>query len=227
MNQNKIWSYFQNERIDVFLSAIPRLRYLAKRAKKLVKFPEPIALNIGVGDGWLEDHLIHLGWEVRSLDPSESAVNRLKRKGIHANVGCIEALPYKSDMFDVVFCSEVLEHLFKDQMRRGLREILRVLKPNGYLLGTVPSQENLDDNQVICPNCGEIFHRWGHQQQFDHKNLANIFPEDLKVLMIKQILFINWKGLNLKRKVAAFIKLLLFYLDSHGSNETLYFQIRK
>jgi len=112
-------------------------------------------------------------------------------------------------------------------MEVGLKEILRVLKPGGYLLGTVPSQEDLSDNEVICPNCGQIFHRWGHQQNFDQTSLDNIFPNGLKVMVIKPKLFISWRGLNLKRRVATFIKLLLFYLDSHGSNETLYFQLRK
>jgi hypothetical protein len=100
------------------------------------------------------------------------------------------------------------------------------VKPGGYFLGTVPYKEDLDENKVICPDCGKIFHRWGHQQSFDETKLRTILPDGWTVL-VKPGLFINWQGLNLKRKIAAFIKLILFHLGSHGSNEILYFQVRK
>lgn len=227
MDQERIWAYFQNEKIEVFSGSIPRLKYLANRAKKLLSSPKAIALNIGVGNGWLEEHLTHEGWKIQSLDPNESAIRRLKTRGLKASTGFIEALPYKSNIFDVVFCSEVLEHLSRDQMESGLQEMFRVLKPDGYLLGTVPSQEKLSDNEIVCPRCGEIFHRWGHMQDFDKKRLREIFLKDSKILIIKPKLFISWQGLNLKRRIAVFIKVLLFYMGSHGSNETLYFQVKK
>lgn len=227
MDQSRIWSYFQDERIDVFSHANPRLRYLAGQAKKLVQSPSPLALNIGVGNGFLEDYVMEEGWRIRSLDPCEAPIKRLREKGLEAEVGCIEALPYEDSTFDVVFCSEILEHLSSEQLGAGLKEVSRVLKSGGYLLGTVPYQENLNDNIVVCPGCGQIFHRWGHQQQFDQERLSSLFPEGLKVLVVRAKLFIRWDRLNLKRRVAAFIKLLLFYLGSHGSNETLYFLLRK
>jgi SAM-dependent methyltransferase len=185
-----------------------------------------VALNIGVGNGFLEKDLSARGWRIRSLDPTESAIKRLREMGIEVDMGCIEALPYGNDTFDVVFCSEVLEHLSDSQLNEGVKEVLRVLKPGGYFLGTVPYKEDLNNNKVICPDCGKIFHRWGHQQNFDETKLTTIFSDGLTIL-VKPRLFINWQGLNLKRKVAAFIKLLLFYLGSHGSNETLYFKVRK
>jgi ubiquinone/menaquinone biosynthesis C-methylase UbiE len=185
-----------------------------------------MVLNIGVGSGFLEQHLVSKGWRVRSLDPTESAIQKLRQMGIEADMGFIEALPYEDDTFDVVFCSEILEHLSAGQIKTGLKESFRVLKPGGYLIGTVPFQENLQDNEVVCPNCGKIFHRWGHQQNFDETKLAAWFQHGT-TLLLKRRLFISWRGLNLKRRVAAFIKLLLLYLGSHGSNETLYFQVRK
>jgi SAM-dependent methyltransferase len=227
MDQDKIWSYFQNERVDVFSDSIPRLQHLLHRANRLVASRSPAALNIGAGAGLLEELLIRRGWSVRSLDPSENAIKRLREKGIEGTVGRIEALPYEDGFFDVVFCSEVLEHLSDSELDRAMREIIQVLKPGGYLLGTVPYKENLKENEVICPECGKTFHRWGHHQTFDHEKLGNIFGKGFKVLAIRPMLFINWRKLNLKRKIAAFIKLILLFIGSHGSNETLYFEIRK
>ena len=227
VDQNRIWSYFQNERIDVFSNSTPRLRFLADEAMKLVKSESPLALNIGVGNGFLEEYLLRKGWGVRSLDPCENVIKRLREKNIEADVGSIELLPYEDITFDAVFCSEVLEHLSPEQTDAGLNEVCRVLKTGGIFLGTVPKQENLDDNIVICPNCEKIFHRWGHQQSFDEKTLERNFPRGLKVLTVKPKLFIRWKGLNWKRRIAAFLKLLLFHFGSHGSNETLYFVAQK
>jgi len=46
-------------------------------------------------------------------------------------------LPFKDASFDRVVCSEVLEHL--DDDRRGIRELVRVLKASGMLAVSVPT----------------------------------------------------------------------------------------
>lgn len=46
------------------------------------------------------------------------------------------ALPFRENSFDVIVCSEVLEHVY--DYRSLLEEALRVLKPQGLLLATVP-----------------------------------------------------------------------------------------
>jgi ubiquinone/menaquinone biosynthesis C-methylase UbiE len=51
-------------------------------------------------------------------------------------VGDITKLPYPDVAFDVVICSEVLEHIPDD--RQAIDEIIRVLKPGGLLAVSVP-----------------------------------------------------------------------------------------
>lgn len=46
-------------------------------------------------------------------------------------------IPYDQGQFDLVLCTEVLEHALEPDML--LREIKRVLKPEGFILLTVPS----------------------------------------------------------------------------------------
>lgn len=48
----------------------------------------------------------------------------------------ITCLPFKEGSFDMVLCSEVLEHI--PDHRQAIRELLRVLKPNGPLVVSVP-----------------------------------------------------------------------------------------
>jgi len=50
--------------------------------------------------------------------------------------GDILSLPFPGEIFDLVICSEVMEHIPDD--RRAANEILRVLKPGGNLVVSVP-----------------------------------------------------------------------------------------
>lgn len=53
----------------------------------------------------------------------------------------LEDLPYANDSFDIITCSEVVEHL--ENYRRVLREIYRVLKPGGLVIVTTPNVLNM------------------------------------------------------------------------------------
>jgi len=57
------------------------------------------------------------------------------------NVGNAEKLEFGSDSFDVVFCSELLEHL--PEPEKCLAEIYRVLKAGGSAVITTPNPKNM------------------------------------------------------------------------------------
>lgn len=48
----------------------------------------------------------------------------------------ITALPFENESFDCVICSEVLEHI--PEHEKALSELVRVLKPDGHLVVSVP-----------------------------------------------------------------------------------------
>jgi SAM-dependent methyltransferase len=52
-----------------------------------------------------------------------------------------QPLPYPDESFDLVTCSEVLEHV--ENFRAVLREIRRVLKPGGLMVITTPNVLNM------------------------------------------------------------------------------------
>lgn len=65
----------------------------------------------------------------------------------------IHKMPFEDNFFDVVLCNHVLEHVNDD--RQALREILRVLKPNGWAILQSPVDlnrpETLEDPSITDP----------------------------------------------------------------------------
>lgn len=230
MMQDKIWKFYQTDGLEKFGGSIPRLRFLVNQIQKYSHkkgLKQPRILNIGIGNGWLEIECKRRGWNVYSLDPDNMAVHRLLEQGITAKVGYIEEIPYDDNIFDFVICSEVIEHLSDNQIQLGLLEIGRVLSKNGILLGTVPYNENLLESQVVCPNCGQIFHRWGHQQSFDVGSLSKIFPSLFQIEKIKIILFIDYFS-SWKKALLSLPKKVLSLVGLYGRNcYNMFFVIQK
>lgn len=54
----------------------------------------------------------------------------------------INAMPFKDNSYDIVFCNHVLEHIEDD--RHAMREILRVLKPGGWSILQVPQRHGME-----------------------------------------------------------------------------------
>jgi SAM-dependent methyltransferase len=77
------------------------------------------------------------GLELESEIAAKGYANVGHLPGITITQASIYEQPYRTGGFDGVILSEVLEHI--DDEVRGLREILRVLKPGGVVAITVPN----------------------------------------------------------------------------------------
>jgi len=225
-NQQAIWSYFQQERIGSFDGAYWRLERLVNYAARRHRFPA--ILNIGIGNGYLELLAQQRRWAVTSVDPDEAAVNRLRAQSIDARCGVIELLPLESESVDVVFASEVFEHLKPASLCAGVQEIARVLKHGGHLLGTVPYKENLAENECVCPQCRHIFHRWGHEQAFTVAKMRAVLERSLNVDICEPRYFPSWKSMDLRSRINAGLRIcILNPLGIHRSNENILFVANK
>lgn len=88
------------------------------------------ALDIGCRDGYWSERLKEKGYAVSALDIDPhypEALTHDVEKG----------LPYADSSFDLVWCTEVVEHLRKPE--EFLREIGRVLKRGGRAILTTPN----------------------------------------------------------------------------------------
>lgn len=223
MDQERIWDYFQNEDElgDSVFNARPRYEYVASQID-----PGSRVLNIGVGRGGLEAILIDKGVEVWSLDPGERSIQRIQHNlgmGEHARVGFSQALPFDQNSFDVVVVCEVLEHLSDEVLQATFQEVKRVLTPGGRFVGTLPADENLLENRVMCPHCGKAFHRWGHLQTFTKSRLQFLLGDHFESIRISRHFFGEARSLNWKGRVLLGSKRLLVRLGVTGSLESFFF----
>ncbi len=93
--------------------------------------------DLGCGAGGMLEPLREFG-EVVGIDISPLAAELCRSKGYRAlAVGMLERLPLSEDTLALTGMTDVLEHVEDDE--RVIRECLRVLKPGGVLLITVPA----------------------------------------------------------------------------------------
>jgi len=229
-DQRKIWAFHQNENVDSFSGATPRLQGLARAVFRLARrqgIVSPTVLNIGVGNGCLEELILRGGGNAYSVDPDERALTRLAGKGVKCYVGKIVDLPFGDKELDFVVVSEVLEHLDDVERSRGLAEIRRILKPGGYILGTVPYRENLQQNMTICPHCGEVFHRWGHKKTFDLGSIAQELAPHFHNKRVARTAFVSFSSGSRLALVKSLVRFVLAKLGEAIAVPIIYFVAQK
>ena len=101
-------------------------------------------LDIGCGKGFTGKSIINFCKNYYGIDISSSAVKIAKKKIKNGNfvVGSALNLPYEDKTFDLIVCSEVLEHIPK--FKKAIKEISRVVKTNGDVIVTCPNKFNPD-----------------------------------------------------------------------------------
>jgi SAM-dependent methyltransferase len=95
-------------------------------------------LDAGCGTGFFSVHAARRGASVISLDIGKNLLRETRQKGIPAVVAADAArMPIREGSFDIVVSSECIEHT--PSPRDTLRELIRVLRPGGWLVVTCPN----------------------------------------------------------------------------------------
>jgi ubiquinone/menaquinone biosynthesis C-methylase UbiE len=88
------------------------------------------ALEIGCGTGLILERVTAVATRAVGIDLSSGMAGVSRRKGLEAVNAVVGALPFPDNAFDVVYSCKVLAHV--PDIRAGLREVARVLRPGGH-----------------------------------------------------------------------------------------------
>ncbi len=132
-------------------------------------------LEVGGGQGelaeWMRDDL---GAQVSFLDFSPRMVELARGRGLDAQVGDVQELPFPDASFDVVVAAWMLYHV--PDIPLGLREIARVLHPGGSLVAVTTSVEHLRELRDL------LQYPPGREETFNRENgAAFLAPEFARV----------------------------------------------
>lgn len=115
-------------------------------------------LDVGCGRGEILRHCMRLGVEAHGMDYAEAAAvmslgavraelkgpgGLAKRRVFPATVARADAkkLPYPGNSFDRVLMFDVVEHLYPWELHEAMREVYRVLRPDGrFIIHTAPNR---------------------------------------------------------------------------------------
>lgn len=144
---------------EYFFNFFNQIRSCFDRAKLVV--------DVGCGSGTVLSilHELGLGRSLTGIDLSDESISVLEENykdnsKFSFRVGSLCQLPFEDKTCDVVTCTEVLEHLFPEDIEKGFKEVSRVLCEGGYFLGTIPLGEKI--NFVVCPECQTLFTPYQH-----------------------------------------------------------------
>jgi len=134
-------------------------------------------LDVGCGEGFTLNRLKEkgIGKKLEGLEYLKAAIELGKRTypDIKIIQGSIYELPYKDNSFDLVLCTEVLEHLENPQ--DALKELVRV--SNKYLVISVPNEPFFMLAQLIR---GKNWSRFGNDiEHINHWTMFG-FPKFVK-----------------------------------------------
>jgi 2-polyprenyl-3-methyl-5-hydroxy-6-metoxy-1,4-benzoquinol methylase len=125
--------------------------------------PSEALLDAGCGDGL---YLEAIGSSTRAparivgTDLSERILETARatadRSGVQVELrrANLEQLPFSDGEFDVVLCTQVIEHLLDPAL--ALRELARVLRPSGRLVLTTDNRRNLVSRSLNAPRAAAV-----------------------------------------------------------------------
>lgn len=179
-------------------------RYMSSESVKLK------ILDVGVGMGRLLENF--LSAERYGMDISLGYLRLAKSKGIEVCMSKIEDMPYRDQIFDIVVCTDVLEHVL--DLNLAIKKILEPLKDGGYLIIRVPYREDLSN--YLSENYP---YDLVHLRNFDESSLLILFQKIFGLEVVEHSyagyqrgslrFFSDYNFLNrMARKILGYIKIL-------------------
>lgn len=155
-------------------------------------------LDVGVGLGRLLDRVRKANYgrelDLYGIDISIPYLKIAKKKGINVSLAKIEDMPYVENYFDMIICTDVLEHV--EDLNLCIKKILYCLSPGGLLVLRVPNREDL--SKYLAPNYPFYY---SHLRAFDEWSLELIFTRVFRLEIIGKSSGLYYENANLLKVI--------------------------
>lgn len=156
-----------------------------KEVGKMIPVTQGKILDVGCADGTFTRVILERSKAIKvtAIDVLATSISYAKKrfarsKKLSFRVADAHELPFKDKEFDGVFCLEALEHV--ENPKKAISEMYRVLRPGGYTLTLVPS-ENFLFHYIVWPLWGlwrgKIW-KGTHLNNFSADKLVNLIEKE-------------------------------------------------
>jgi ubiquinone/menaquinone biosynthesis C-methylase UbiE len=94
-------------------------------------------VDVGCGLGWYAEFLSKFVNRVVGVDNSKKIISLARRASKNRNTFFLSAdsayLPFKSNSFDFAYTINMLHHIEVRDRKNAIREMIRIVKPSGYI----------------------------------------------------------------------------------------------
>lgn len=140
------------DRSDISHAILEKSSRIRKAAKiqaimnEVTDFTKAKILDVGTGSGQIAHEFSKTARKVSSIDVVDE---RRQKGGYNFYISKDDALPFKSNSFDIVVANHVIEHI--PNQKTVTQEMIRVLKPGGFLYLSTPNKYWLNDPHYKLP----------------------------------------------------------------------------
>ncbi|MCF6171797.1 MAG: methyltransferase domain-containing protein [Bacteroidales bacterium] len=175
---------------------------LKNKIQKILEIiPEDVQriLDIGCGNGVITN-VLGKAYKVTAVDRSKKALSFVETDKLLASA---DNIPLPNALFDMVFSSEMLEHLPDGVFEKSVAEMKRLTKK--YIFITVPNDENPDKLAIQCPTCHFVFNSPNHLRSFKVADFESLFPDFQLISTLaygKKVRYYNKRLLQIKKRIS-------------------------
>ena len=135
------------------------LEYLLRRVRQTDPQRQLRMLDVGCGRGWLTNLATAYG-TCEGIEPVAGVIEHARRLFPHLRfeAGTAQSVLSRPDFapYDVILCSEVIEHIPHGRKEGFVAELGMLLKPDGYVILTTPRGEMWEQWKTIAPPCQPV-----------------------------------------------------------------------
>lgn len=146
MSKKTDWT---GERLETFVFNESTIEHLHRYALAMELATGKKVLDIACGEGYGSNLLAQKALHVTGMDIDKSSIEKAKEKysksNIEFKVSTAEKILAPDNEFDLVVSFETIEHL--EEHAQLMRELKRVLKPEGLVIISTPDKMNYSDNR--------------------------------------------------------------------------------